>query len=203
MKIRSNYVSNSSSSSFLIVYENENFFNKFKEFNGYTQFINDIKKENKEEAIGFIQNFLCKYWSFTHRQYLKKDISMIGNLETNMYINFLFEESKVDDKEFWEIIQETNKIGFEFWDKNKDNLNWKNPEYKAYEESYYKNKNVEYKIDDIGKQIYDGLIKNNNFIKFVRYKDDTDEGAYMEQRFMPFLSNNPDGGLVILTQNEH
>ena len=203
MKVRNGYVSNSSSSSFLVIYENENIFNKFKEFNGYTQFINDIKEEKKEEAIFFIQNFLQHYWYLIHNQYLKKDISMIGDLETNMYINFLFEESKIDDKEFWKIIQETNKRGYEFWEKNKDNLNWKNPECQAYEESYYENKNVKYKIYEIGKKIYNGLIKNNNFIKFVRYEDDTSEGAYMEQRFMPFLSNNPDGGLVILTQNEH
>ena len=140
MKVRNGYVSNSSSSSFLVIYENENIFNKFKEFNGYTQFINDIKEEKKEEAIFFIQNFLQHYWYLIHNQYLKKDISMIGDLETNMYINFLFEESKIDDKEFWKIIQETNKRGYEFWEKNKDNLNWKNPECQAYEESYYENK---------------------------------------------------------------
>jgi hypothetical protein len=207
MKIRNSFVSNSSSSSFVVIYKSDNDFIKFDRFKGYQEFINDLNNSNIKDAEVAISEHLKEfyyntYFKFTHEEYYKNDSRMVFNFD---WLDFLFEESKVDDKEWWNIIQETNLKGSEFWMANKENLNANNPEYVKYHDGYWNDKETEakMKIKDIAKQIVKGLKDNGYNLGWMRYHDDTNEGYYMETGFMPFIKCNPERDYLIITQSEH
>ena len=205
MKIRNGYVSNSSSSSFLVISFNKiNDFIKFKEFDGYNTFMKDIEKDTEEESKVFICSILTNHYFHEHMKFLKKNTPDI-NLTMFDYLYYLFEQSGVDDTDYWNIISETNKIGADFWLKNRENLesNKIKDEIRAYEECYYNNKENKLKIKNIANKIYDGLKAKGINVNFIRYEDDTYEGAYMEIGFMPFLMANPEKNYCIISQSEH
>jgi len=138
MKIRNGFVSNSSSSSFVVIYKSDNDFIKFDKFKGYQEFINDLNNSNVKDAEVAISEHLKGFYyntysKFTYEEYYKIDNQMSFNFD---WLDFLFEESKVDDKEWRNIIQETNLKGSEFWKANKENLNSNNPEYVKYYDGY-------------------------------------------------------------------
>lgn len=61
MKTRFNYVSNSSSSSFLIAYKDiDEDFKKFNQFDGYKEFISDLSKSTRDDAVECISGILDK-----------------------------------------------------------------------------------------------------------------------------------------------
>lgn len=207
MKIRNSFVSNSSSSSFVVIYKSDNDFIKFDKFKGYQEFINDLNNSDIKDAEASIFGHLSRfyyntYFKFTHEEYYKIDSRMSFNFD---WLDFLFEESKVDDKEWWNIIQETNLKGSEFWMANKGNLNSNNPEYVKYHDGYWNDNETEakIKIKDIAKQIVKGLKENGYNLGWMRYHDDTDEGYYMETGFMPFIQRNPEREYMIIAQSEH
>jgi heme oxygenase len=205
MKIRTNYVSNSSSSSFLVICHNKEYdFIKFKEFNGYDVFMKDIQVTNEKEAKEFIASFLMNHYYHEHMKYLKKKLPDI-NLDDLSYIDYLFEISGIDDSKYWNIIQETNRIGSNFWIENEDNLETNKilNEIRKYEDSYYENKDNKCKITEIANEIFDNLKSKGVFVEFIRYEDDTKQGAYMEQGFMPFLNANPEKNYCIISCSEH
>lgn len=205
MKIRNGYVSNSSSSSFLVISFNKiNDFIKFKEFDGYNTFMKDIEKDTEEESKVFIYSCLTGHYFNEHMKFLEKNTPDI-NLTMLDYLYYLFEQSGIDDTDYWNIISETNKIGTDFWLKNRENLesNKIKDEIRAYEECYYNNKENKFKIKNIANKIFDGLKAKGINVNFIRYEDDTDEGAYMEIGFMPFLMANPEKNYCIISQSEH
>lgn len=209
MKIRSNYVSNSSSSSFVVIYKSiEDDFKKFDGFDGYYTFVKDLHYSKTENAEKAICDHLDNFYYLNYSQWLYNNFERLERFERKIsccfdWLDFLFEKSKVDSGEYYDLIVEANRNGFEFWNKNKDKLNSDNVSYIQYRESYYDNSQVKNKIEKIGKKIICGLKANGYRLDFVRYSDDSREGCYMETKFMPFLRCNPDKQYEVIVQNEH
>lgn len=205
MKIRTNYVSNSSSSSFCIIYKSKDDFIKFNKFKGYYTFIEDLEKSNIVEAEAAICVHLHNYCWKTFDKFTDKDFHKSSYYLNNKYdwLDFIFEEAEVDSNEFWDIIAKINNKGFKFLEDNKENIKPDNPEYKKYCDSYYKDMETQTKIDNFSKKVCEGLKKRGYELGFIRYEDDTNEGWYMESKFMPFISLNPEKEYLIITQNEH
>jgi hypothetical protein len=202
MKIRNGYVSNSSSSSFLVIYDKESDFIKFKDFNGYDTFINDLKKF-KEYGERFIENYLHNYWYNIHNQYMYEDLDITKFFDKQENIELLIETAKVDDTEYQDFMETVHKEGFDFHNANKGNINYKNPEYRKYEKLYFENKEAKCFLKDFAKKIYQGLLRENYIISCVRYEDQTEDGAYMERGFMPFIAMNPEQNYLIIACSEH
>ena len=66
MKIRSGYVSNSSSSSFLVVYHDISNFIKFSLFDYFSRFLSDVQKSDEEMVLNYIKYAIVE---FLHSQY--------------------------------------------------------------------------------------------------------------------------------------
>ena len=110
MKIRSGYVSNSSSSSFLICFNDENEFSKFDKFNKfnmYKNFMIDFKNKtfyNDESSIELIESILFEY------------LYSIGD-------NVSFEADYVDYQQYYDILDFIDyTICSEDWTKLKEEI---------------------------------------------------------------------------------
>lgn len=66
MKIRSGYVSNSSSSSFLVVYHDISNFIKFSLFDYFSRFLSDVQKSDEEMVLNYIKYAIVE---FLHSRY--------------------------------------------------------------------------------------------------------------------------------------
>lgn len=232
MKIRHGYVSNSSSSSFLILYNNENEFDKFKSFEGYYTFIKDLKKEQKkDECIYFINNLIKKYvydtghcfdnGFSTYDQWEKIDIitdecnipldKVIGDfnfrinkMKTEMWKNIHKEDESVS--RLLEILRSSND--------GVDNLVYRldhnvclfwNKHHQKYIQKFYKmyhSVTFKNKLMRIVRKIYNVLNKKY-YVKVLSYSDDTKYGDYLEHYFMPFITQNPERKYLILTEGNH
>lgn len=206
MKIRNGFVSNSSSSSFLVISFNKIYdFFKFKDFKGHDIFMKDIENDTDEESKGFIYSFLIDYYYDEYSKFMKKDMPGGINIDNIDYIRYLFDISGADDKDYWNIISKVNKNGMEFWVKNHDNFgtNKNQDEIRDYQNSYYEDEESKRKIEETANKIFDGMKAKGINVNFVRYDDDTDDGCYMETGFMPFLMANPEKNYCIISINEH
>lgn len=216
MKIRNGFVSNSSSSSFLVVYHTKDDFAKFSQFEGYDDLINGIGGDSDEDVLSHISTVISSYLSCTTDRcsdYVT-GTDMASEFSSGEYFNLVYGleipdemTSPIDkyDKAMWDYADEVKAAAVI-------------PDKKADHQGFWKC------VDGIRKQISDkseevlsgtdglkdmpnrilGFIKSKGYaVSCVEYGDDTDDGAYMEHEFMPFVAMAPRSGFYIHTLNLH
>lgn len=194
MKMRNGYVSNSSSSSFLVVYDNLEDFAPFRLFEkGYNRFMEDVVKSTSDEVIGYIKMLLDDYF------YHLKEI----------YERELFNNGKDYDERFeFSYNNQFNTFMCNFniplpktIDKYEKSLEAAADEsQEALEQAYEKITDKE--LTTAAKIIYECLQAKHK-TAFIEYEDHTDIGSYMEHDFMPFMRHNPDNKFSVFIQNNH
>ena len=98
MKIRMGFVSNSSSSSFLVAYKNFEDFFRFSLFNGFKIFIEDMKKTKdfdknvKEFIVRKLEDyFYCHYYNISSSEKIYEKMDEIFGIYDLTDINFIDE----------------------------------------------------------------------------------------------------------------
>lgn len=193
MKIRANYVSNSSSSSYLVLCRNFEEFNKFKVFEMYERFKEDFDNSKKEDVISWLRTELYSYFYYLH-QVNKHESGHLNDLwQDALRSNNAMELVYLDNA-----LAETQKIIHEhrknMYDLIKSSTSEEVEEY--YEES------INYEA--IAKTLYKELRNLGYTIASFEYCDHDDDESYMEHAFMPFLARNPEVQYQqVFTRNEH
>ena len=196
MKIRAGFVSNSSSSSFLVVCKDFKEFDKFKVFTDYAVFAEDYNDSSEEDArlwieIEFKDLFYHLIYAAKHKNdsmhsfysamYNKNNIADLVDLA------YVAADSAVDQEHFTSYM---NKVHKYIW------------EDKVEEEERFVSNYIDYcqLADILMKQL-----KERGFtLRALTYEDHSDVGSFMEHHFMPFLSYNPKSEYKqVYRRNEH
>ena len=224
MKIRTNYVSNSSSSSFLIIYNDINDFNKLEKFDCYKTFINDINESKEDESKNFIkymiQNMLYQqYECFSN---FKQNIPLFEDFydimqkaeipmkEYNKFSDKIVEIGKVFLDEIKEKISDNYHLLFEtsnffaFLEKEESEFvcNAKKKFSDKFYEDDFRNQMKEFS-EELAEKIYNSLKRKGYVVKMINYEDDNPIGCMMEHYFMPFIKMNPERNYEVFISNEH
>jgi len=206
MKIRTGYVSNSSSSSFLVVCKDSSVFDKFRDFNGYSNFIRDFnEKENvnnhPEDLIAdFIMNEMYSHFEiFVSRakgKYLDDEfMKIIQWYDLCQFFSY-------QEPELRKCRDEISVLGEKFVKKMKNNpkFDWLDKNYNKFHAQYLE---IEDRAHDIAKKFLESDNVKGWIIKSLVYADETAEGSFMEHQFMPFMMSCPERDMLVLCENNH
>lgn len=228
MKIRSSYVSNSSSSSFLIIYKKPEDFSKFSQFEEFGTFYHDLNEAPIESGLKHLKVVILNslYNVFECMKNFQLDISSATN-----DIFDIFRLAEMDYKEFAEIeipvIALIDEYRKKIAEKNPGLLNilyelegnYMNSPFiseeqikfilnceqeannKFHSEEFWNQ--LKESAENLAKKIYNIFEKKGYKLRSIRYEDDTNIGCFMETGFMPFISMNPEREYEIITTNEH
>lgn len=193
MKIRQGYVSNSSSSSFLVLHKGIKSFENIMQFRGTKEFLEDIKDYNKESVEEFVLSVLGNYLYVIYDQ---MECKLKGHKRLEYWSN-LYKESYLQMDNF------LKRLGnFEFAERMNKLQNYllNSSSFEELQKRYEQSEREAKKMRD---DIIEYFGNFDYTIRQITYEDDTSEGNYMQHYFMPFLSKYPNDDIKVITVNNH
>lgn len=201
MKIRSNYVSNSSSSSFIVLYKKETDFDNFKSFQGYSWLMENIsffKKKYVENSIEcFLREQYHNYYNGVANTYSDENVEYTTSYDST-YIDLTI-QLDIDDKEFIEKINDVLQASFEKSEKLEDFISL---------EDFLKQFDIKKLASELLKKIKKsgyqvGAFEIEDCETYDVGSDEKIGGYYLEHQFLPFVAKNPDGKNVLVYRDSH
>lgn len=175
MKVRKGFVSNSSSSSFLVCYKSDEDLKRFLPFNGAKEFLNDIKECSDKKALELLKDCLED-----SRTYLEWD----RNAGKEGFCSNYFEASPAK-KLFYSDLMSTADFCLLYGDSSE-----------AKESDYSR---VAKHILKTLKKKYSEI----RFVEYGNDISDREIEYYMEFDFMNFLASDPEKKICVIKQSYH
>lgn len=212
MKTRAGYVSNSSSSSFLVLYHDVSEFDNFSKFDGYETMLKDIKSNsmNIEKCKMHLE------MEMNNKIYDLINIAWNRMNENNWpYSATYFADAAFDDLIYFLNLDQDEKAGAFLMDEFHSKLMEyadehpvpENIDYKEQQKYRYKLKKfAEQHMPDVKETaslLCDKMAEKGYQLSTIRYSDDCGCGSYMEHEFMPFVKICPEAKFHVNILNQH
>lgn len=197
MKTRNGYVSNSSSSSFLLAYDDLKQFDCVKKTEGYKLLLSLLERGNasEEELLSFMKEHVgdCIYrcadneW---HNQHMAKDNGWLARRYEWSLVEHL-RELGLDESYFPAVKELENAIGRYVQKFDDYSYGYELDEFDDME-------------DMLALQIVDSLMRNHSRFAVMEFSDEYDFGSYLEHEFMPgLMSYSNEKGFVSACVSHH
>lgn len=201
MKIRASYVSNSSSSSYLIICKSFEEFDKFKVFKGYDTFMKDLQKSRERSALDWIAAeiralFYCRFRAACAPATMTSSNIYDTYIARNNTYELTHYAIEYSDQPERCVKTQQAEIALGYIITSTDS----NEERKQKCEDFIDSLNYE----ELAKEVLDSIKNKGYNLRSIRYEDDLELGYYMEHYFMPFLAQNPEAEKQqVFTRSEH
>ena len=208
MKIRTGFVSNSSSSSFLVIYRSIEDFNRFSGFVELPNLIRDLSTSTAEKVFGFVKGLICSDGYDSYYKYTSNYRDVHELTPTFCQLQELVLLSGADDSKYCEWRGKINTAGFTFY-REHDVANvtyvYDKDWYRAYDAAWLDtiSKELDVIASALARDIVDRLAAGGYTTACVEYEDHDDYGCYMEHDFMPMIAADADHKISVITINNH
>ena len=213
MKVRNGFVSNSSSSSFLVAYHSKDDFSKFSKFDGYKELLHDLSSKRNSSlstSVEHVEMVIDNYLYFFTDHMVDRVCGCDDDRDSHDYEEYyeLIYNLECDDEEFMAPINKyrddvrdmLEKMAGEGELKAKDGYIDASVRFEAVEKTNRLRPDAHAIAEAMCQWI---IMKKGMLVSTVEYEDDSDFGAYMEHEFMPFLSHCPRADFFVHRHSMH
>lgn len=196
MLIRNGWVSNSSSSSFVVIYSSKDDFKGISLIEGYRFLMHDLDEDIGADAAVSIFSGLLE--DTLYRVFFQLCDGNYNPAEDrdDIELNKLAWDLDVDYTPYNSLVTELYTRSL-LYAESKDKSEYR----KWYKDEFINKASVV--IEELAKKLVEAVTTSGRKVGCVEYCDHNKVGDYMEHHFMPWIANNPDRTYAIIRHNGH